>query len=767
MTSASPVSDHSPADVCIQVDVWLEVGRNGRLFTYADGHNLGVDLGDLVLVSLRGRKMHGLVVARRNSLKSLPGKKLAEEQSPCPKSLNDVQAVVQRAAVEPLWREWLDVIAVKCHTSPFRMLKTALPPGWLGQRQLRASEPRGLWWVQLERLGAPGKALPRRQLELFNYLASRGGGTWQKDLQSNGFAYSLVKALVNEGLACREQRSSVEDSLAFTDSLQSDSDLENSQELTDEQQMAMKSFCLLPKGAALLLWGVTGSGKTEVYLQIAAKEVEEGRNCLILTPEIGLIPQLVDRFRRRFGSKVFEYHSGCPERERVETWIKALNSSNPLIIVGTRSAIFLPLKPLGLIVLDEEHDSSYKQESPMPCYHARDLALDRASRVGAKVVLGSATPSLSTWKSIEPSGPLKLVRLTRRISRQPLPPVSVVDMRDEFSSGHRRLISRPLMERLQALPQVGEQAVILVPRRGYSSFLSCRSCGEVVECPHCDVPLTVHRGRLGDYWLRCHWCDHREASQSVCFNCGSTAFKPFGAGTQRVVEHLAKELEGLRLLRFDRDTTRGKDGHRRLLKQFSEGQADVLVGTQMICKGMDLPRVTLAAVLAADGLLHRPDLHAAEQSLQLLLQLSGRAGRGERPGNVLIQTYCPDHPVILHLVDGRYEEFLEKEAFLRREAGLVPFSRACLLRLSGVSSAVTATAASVLAEQLKPLCRAKGWRLVGPAPAMVARVAGRFRWQLLLHGPVGSQLPLPAGTSLWSGLPQGVSLAVDPDPLCL
>jgi primosomal protein N' (replication factor Y) len=342
--------------------------------------------------------------------------------------------------------------------------------------------------------------------------------------------------------------------------------------------------------------------------------------------------------------------------------------------------------------------------------------------------------------------------------------VHVVDMRHELADGHKRLVSRPLMERLAALPEQGEQAVVLVPRRGYSPFLGCRSCGEVVQCPHCDVALTVHRGQGGKQWLRCHWCDHRESMETRCSHCGSTAFKPFGAGTQRVLELLAEELEGLRLLRFDRDSTGGRDGHRRLLDRFAAGEADVLIGTQMLAKGMDLPRVTLAAVLAADGLLHRPDLRAGEQALQLLLQLAGRAGRGEKPGQVLVQTYSPEHPVIQHLVDGRYELFLAQEIELRREAGLVPFSRACLLRLSGESASATATAASVLAERLKPLCQTQDWWLLGPAPAPVARVAGRSRWQLLLHGPVGSALPLPPGQALWEALPRGVALSVDPDP---
>ena len=288
-----------------------------------------------------------------------------------------------------------------------------------------------------------------------------------------------------------------------------------------------------------------------------------------------------------------------------------------------------------------------------------------------------------------------------------------------------------------------------------------------MQCPNCDVALTVHKGKQDLHWLRCHWCDYRASVERSCHECGSFAFKPFGAGTQKVMEHLTKELEGLRLLRFDRDTTAGPNGHRKLLEMFAAGEADVLIGTQMLAKGMDLPRVTLAVVLAADGLLHRPDLSAEEQTLQLFMQLAGRAGRGEKPGEVLVQTYSPNHPVILHLLDGRYDQFLKKEAEIREEAGLVPYKRACLLRLSGRSASLTETTAKSLANYLKSICQTKGWSLIGPAPALISRVAGRSRWQILLHGPESSPLPLPTNSELWDGLPKGVTLAVDPDPLQL
>ena len=735
----------------MRVEVWLEAGRDGQTFTYVAGDDLAPRPGDLVRVRLRGRPMHGLVVELRPEPEHPPASEI---------SLQPIEAVVQRAAVDPDWRAWIEAAAQRCYLSSFRMLKAALPAGWLGQAKTASiSSGRLQWWIQLRSGDGESTSLTPRQQDLIKLLNIHPDGLWQGDLTASGFSADTIRRLEASGWLIRERRRRqvLDNTLSAA--------REGPQQLTVEQQQAVAAYGTLNPGEGLLLWGITGSGKTEVYLQLAAAELKAGRHVLLLTPEIGLIPQLVDRCRRRFGQQVIEYHSGCRDRERLQAWRRCLAADQPLLVVGTRSAVFVPLRSIGLIVLDEEHDRSYKQESPMPCYHARDLAIDRVRRCGGRLLLGSATPSLETWSQLSPDGPIRLARLRRRISEQSLPPVHVVDMRQELSDGHRRVISRPLMDRLAALPDKGEQAVILVPRRGYSPFLGCRSCGEVVQCPHCDVALTVHRGTGGRQWLRCHWCDHRAEIGTRCSHCGSTAFKPFGAGTQRVLELLADELADLRLLRFDRDSTGGRDGHRRLLERFAAGEADVLIGTQMLAKGMDLPKVTLAAVLAADGLLHRPDLRAEEQALQLLMQLAGRAGRGERPGQVLVQTYSPDHPVIRHLVDGRYEDFLAEETQVRREAGLVPFSRACLLRLSGDSATATATAAAVLAERIRPLCQQQQWWLVGPAPAPVARVAGRSRWQLLLHGPAESALPLPAGQQLWDALPRGVALSVDPDPL--
>jgi primosomal protein N' (replication factor Y) (superfamily II helicase) len=732
------------------VQIWLEAGREGQVFTYANPQALPLAIGDLVRVRLQGRHHGGLVV----ELLTSPPADLGQRQ------LQPVELRLQPAAVDAEWQALIAAVAAQCHTSVFRTLKSALPAGWLGQRRSAgASQPQPIWLVRATSAQLPPQ-LSERQLALLLHLQSAGEPVPLRVLcGAAGFSRSTLQSLERRQLVQRQRGAQpLAPPVAQSGP--------PGRELTPDQLLALAGIEAAPEGSSLLLWGVTGAGKTEVYLQAAARCLAAGQSALLLAPEIGLIPQLLDRCRERFGTGVLEFHSGMAEGARVAGWRRCLGGE-PLLAVGTRSAIFLPLVRLGLIVLDEEHDSSYKQESPMPCYHARDVARVRARLSGARLVLGSATPSLETWLSCQGQDPAtRLLRLPERIGQRPLPPVRLVDMRQELAEGHRRLLSRPLTERLERLRERQEQAVVLVPRRGYHAFLSCRSCGEVVLCPHCDVALTVHRS-AGREWLRCHWCDHRAELADRCGHCGSTAFKPFGAGTQRVIDQLAQELEGLRVLRFDRDTTRGRDGHRRLLERFAAGEADVLVGTQMLAKGMDLPRVTLAVVLAADGLLHRPDLRAGEQCLQLLLQLAGRAGRGERPGEVLVQTYDPDHPVIRHLVDGRYDRFLAEEAQLRQQGGLVPFSRACLLRFSGPSASGTATCAAAMAEQIRPSVEAAGWWLIGPAPAPVARVAGRSRWQLLLHGPAGSPLPLPAEAELRRGLPGSVGLAIDPDPLTL
>ncbi|MCY4174664.1 MAG: primosomal protein N' [Cyanobacteria bacterium MAG CAR3_bin_5] len=744
------------------LDVLVEVGQGTLLLTYANHPTEPAEPGDLVWAPVRQRLHAGLVTAERLE----PPAGIAREQ------LQTVENLILKGAFTRAWRQLVGWCAEQTHTSLLQVLRTALPPGVLGQRAGGPNPRKGRRrvWVQRQPHLAGGQDVTKRQQHLLQYLDRHGPqGCWLKDLlQDSGCSRVPVENLSRAGVLRLESRHDQDPEQPRLQPSDSGPPPETPRQLTPDQARVLASLTASPgRGREALLWGVTGSGKTEIYLQAAAFWLAQGRDVLLLCPEIGLIPQLLDRCRRRFPDRALSYSSHLSDGERRQTWERCRHGG-PWLVVGTRSAVFLPLALPGLVVLDEEHDPSYKQEAPMPCYHARDVARYRARQDGASLLLGSATPSLESWRRCQ-DGACQLLRLKERLAGGRLPPIRVVDMRQELARGQRTAISRPLRDRLETVCGRGEQAVLFVPRRGYSPFLNCRSCGEAVMCPHCAVPLTVHRrhspGGRQDV-LRCHWCNHRQPLQTRCNHCGSTAFKPFGIGTQRVVELLQQQLPDLRLLRYDHDTTRGKDGHRRILEQFARHQADVLVGTQMLAKGMDLPNVTMAVVLAADGLMYRPDLRAQEQALQVFFQLAGRAGRGAKPGEVLVQTYAPEHVVVRSLVEGSYDRFLNQEMENRRRHGLAPYVRACLLRLSGPSARATANGAALLAAHLSPDLGRRGWTVVGPAPAPVARVAQRSRWQLLLHGPEGP-LPFSPGQNLRAVLPRGVDLTIDPDPVHL
>ncbi|MCY3536862.1 MAG: primosomal protein N' [Cyanobacteria bacterium MAG IRC4_bin_6] len=744
----------------------VEIGQGTLLLTYANNPTESAEPGDLVWVPVRQRLHAGLVMAERPE----PPAGMPREQ------LQTVKNLILKGAFSRVWHQMIGWCAEQTHTSLLQVLRTALPPGVLGQRAGNHNPRKGRrqLWVQRQPHSSarqPARLdVTERQHHLLQCLDRHGPqGCWLKDLlQDSGCSRGPVDNLARAGLLALESRHDQAPARPQPQPPNSDTLPEPPRQLTPGQARVLASLTApTGQGGEVLLWGITGSGKTEIYLQAAAFWLAQGRDVLMLCPEIGLIPQLLDRCRRRFPDRVLSYSSHLSDGERRQTWDRCRHGG-PWLVVGTRSAVFLPLALLGLAVLDEEHDPSYKQEAPMPCYHARDVARYRARQAGAYLLLGSATPSLESWRRCQ-AGACQLLRLKERVAGGQLPAIRVVDMRQELASGQRTAISRPLRDRLEAVCGRGEQAVLFVPRRGYSPFLNCRSCGEAVMCPHCALALTVHRhhnsGARHDV-LRCHWCNHRQPLQDRCHHCGSRAFKPFGIGTQRVVELLQQQLPGLRLLRYDHDTTRGKDGHRRILEQFARHQADVLVGTQMLAKGMDLPNVTMAVVLAADGLMYRPDLRAQEQALQVFFQLAGRAGRGTKPGEVLVQTYAPEHVVVRSLVEGSYDRFLNQEMESRRRHGLAPYVRACLLRLSGPSARTTANGAALLASHLSPGLGCQGWTVVGPAPAPVARVAQRSRWQLLLHGPEGP-LPLPSGQNLRAVLPRGVDLTIDPDPMHL
>ena len=439
--------------------------------------------------------------------------------------------------------------------------------------------------------------------------------------------------------------------------------------LTPGQQDALSEIlpCLKGTGGKFLLHGVTGSGKTEVFMAAVRNVLSLGKSAIILVPEIALTPQMVAWFRGRFGPVAAVIHSRLSPGERFDEW-RRIRRGDARVVIGARSAVFSPARDLGLIVVDEEHESTYLSDHH-PRYDARDVAADRCRRENATLILASATPSILSFARAR-RGDYMLLEMPRRVQNRPLPEVEIVDMREELENGNRTVLSCALRKALTDCASHGEQAMLLMNRRGYNSFVSCRSCGYVVKCPNCDISLTYHTDSR-DGLLRCHYCGYAAPPPSACPECGGKYIRYFGAGTQKVEEEVRKLLPGTSTVRMDYDTTGGKDGHGKILEAFRSGRARILIGTQMIAKGLDFPGVTLVGVIAADMTLNLPDYRSRERTFQLLTQVAGRAGRGEVPGKVIIQTYKPEDPVIGFAAAQDYRAFFEDE-FIRRRRGLYP-----------------------------------------------------------------------------------------------
>ncbi len=746
-------------NISYKLEILLDIGSTNESFYYLDGNNLGAEVGDIVSVRLRGRLLNGLVISKKkisiinNDDANITGEKSIRYLF--------VESILQKKIIDDSWREWIESLASFYMVSNLKMFKTAFPPGWIGKYKNFSNGLKDQIWIETKKeFDIKKNGLTKKELFLINFLPEKGN--WQSELVKSGFNYTLINSMVSKNYLVKSKRK--KNINTKLNSFLNHNIAIKKPNLTNEQKIAFQEFQTMKSGNALLLWGETGSGKTEVYMRIAEDQFLKKKSCLILAPEIGLIPQLIDRFSHRFNNVVYEYHSNCSPSHRTVVWKKIINANEPLIVIGTRSAVFLPMKNLGLIIMDEEHDISYKQDSPMPCYDAREIAIEIVKRNSAKLIFGSATPSMKTWKKCIFEKNFKLVRMIQRISSNEIPEIRIIDMRDEFKKGNMKIFSNELLQLIPQLSLKKEQAIILIPRRGHSGFLSCRNCGYLINCPNCDVPLSVHLGSQGKKWLSCHWCDHKSRLINSCPDCNSTAFKPFGIGTQRVIEFLNEEFPDLRVLRFDKDTTSGKDGHRDILSKFSKGDADILVGTQMLAKGIDIPNITLSVVIAADGLLHRPDISAEEKSLQLFLQLAGRAGRAQKKGKVIFQTYKPNHPVISYLQKRDYERFLSENSRLRKDASLFPFCTICLLKLSGENYELTESIAIKLAKYLLNFCEKKNWKLIGPAPSLIAKVGKKFRWQILMHGPEGTKIPLPDRSILWKLIPKNVFLTIDVNP---
>ena len=501
--------------------------------------------------------------------------------------------------------------------------------------------------------------------------------------------------------------------------------------LSQSQRRALDAIVAVLQQAryqTFLLHGVTGSGKTEVYLRATAEALALGRSTLLLVPEIALTPALASQFFERFGDRVAVLHSALNDTQRSEQW-RRIRLGRARVVLGTRSAVFAPVEDLGLVIVDEEHDASYKQ-AEAPRYNARDVAIVRGRSACAAVVVGSATPGLETRFNAE-AGKYVLLEMRTRVMERPLPAVRTVDMRREFAeTGEAPLFSRELVTSVRDCLSRGEQGMILLNRRGYSTHVLCRSCGERVECPNCSVTLTYHRG---DRRLLCHYCDHAEPVPTRCAGCSGDYLHFHGSGSEKVEEELTRHFPEAMIARLDRDTVKARDSYETILNSFREGACNLLVGTQMIAKGHDIPNVTLVCVVDADIGLGRPDFRAAERTFQLLTQVAGRAGRGEKPGEVLIQTMNPEHYAIALAGSQDYEAFYNRETGFRKAFWYPPFTAmaSILVRSRDLSAAVTM--GTSLGKHLRPV--PDDLRLIGPASAPMAKLRTEHRFQFLIKSP--------------------------------
>jgi primosomal protein N' (replication factor Y) len=610
-----------------------------------------------------------------------------------------------------------------------------------------------------------------QQRALFELLESLGGtSTLEHLLEQLQFSPSVLKSLEKRGLIRVEAEEIDRDPFASRPGIST-----TRLEPTDPQGEAIKRLAAGAAGDVFLLHGITGSGKTLVYIELLREIVDRrGQTAIVLVPEIALTPQTVDRFRAVFGDRIAVLHSALSDGERYDAWL-ALKRGDKRIVVGARSAIFAPLENLGAIIVDEEHEASYKQ-GENPRYHAREVAIVRAKQEGAVVVLGSATPSLESWTNAT-SGKYQLLSLPDRVGGGKLPRVEVIDLRHKAAlaegstgpnTGYEAIIREELDEALSERLRKKEQSILLLNRRGYSSFVQCNDCGDVVVCPNCSITLTVHRAPER---LLCHYCSHQEPLRAKCRRCGGETLKHRGLGTQQIERALADRFPAARIARMDVDTTSGKWAHAEILDRVASGAVDILLGTQMIAKGLDFPNVTLVGVVDADVGINLPDFRASERCFQLLSQVSGRAGRGPKGGRVLIQTRVPSHHAVRCAVNHDYLTFVAEELSGRVNPPYPPNLRLINIVFSGADSRATADIATRGADWMRDLLTqhtAGDVALIGPAPCPIERVKTRWRWHILLKSQNAGELTRIGRYFMERfKVPAALRVTVDRDPVAL
>ncbi len=604
--------------------------------------------------------------------------------------------------------------------------------------------------------------LKARQLEAMELLAGAPGGLGTPELAERGIAADVVSRLVRGGLVSIRQERVDRD--PFDTSSIEVAAFDPGRRLTHEQEAALKRLRALADSQAFhvaLVHGVTGSGKTEVYLRLSAAVRDAGRRVLMLVPEIALTPAMVAQFRGAFGERVAVQHSALSDGERHDQW-QRIRRGDIDVVVGTRSAVFAPLERVGLIIVDEEHDGSYKQEES-PRYHGRDVAIVRGQRAGALVVLGSATPSMESGYNAS-TGRYERVVLERRVLDRPLAAVKVVDMREEFAAeGPDLVLSRALSQALALRLERREQALVLLNRRGFATAVFCRQCAGTMDCPNCSVSLVVH-GEGVSRRARCHYCNYAARVPAVCTLCAGPFLDQTGFGTERVELEVRKACPGARVARLDRDAIRRKGSLTALLGRFAAGEIDVLVGTQMIAKGHDFPRVTLVGVVSADVGLGLADFRASERTFQLLTQVVGRAGRGERPGEAIVQTLYPDHYSVQLACRQDYAAFFEREIEFRRQMRYPPLVSMINIVVRSRTFAGAMDEASGIAERMRGDAERDGLKVLGPAPAPIGRLRGEYRAQLMIKGAHRKRMreALQAAIAARPELQRRVLVDVDP-----
>ena len=698
-----------------------------------------------------------------------------------------IQQVLSEALFLPEAGEVAQWVAQEYASSLADAVRLFLPPGFTAK--MVRDEASGAWalqqarvepvddcWVRITEQGRAYEPRKNAHAERAVVEALLKGPMRQVEL---GLAVSgvstVVKRLEKKGVVACERKERLRGS-SVTELSSARAPRLGLEHLTSGQLSALRAIedaRAQGQGGVVLIDGVTGSGKTEVYLEAIERTLAAGKGACVLVPEISLTAQTVGRFHNRFGDAVAVLHSRLTLGERRDQW-ELVRTGRARVVVGARSALFAPLADPGIYIIDEEHESSYKQSSS-PRYHAREVAARLAQVHGCPLVLGSATPSLASLARCDSDsrgaafageGPAwTRVSMPERPGGRPMPEVQVVDMAQEFSQGWRSMFSRPLTSALMDVVERGEKAVLLLNQRGFARFLLCRDCGYVPRCEQCSTSLTYHeRGHK----LVCHTCGREYAVPPLCPECGSRYLRQFGAGTQRVEDELRNVLpEGFTVVRMDADTTKGKGGHDRCLAEFDEAQSAVLLGTQMIAKGLDFPQVTLAGVINADTTLKLADFRAAERTYDLLEQVAGRAGRGDVPGRVIIQTYQPRHPAILAVSRHDRSVFSENELAARQEVGYPPFVRLANVIMWGKVGADVEKVAWAVAEKLRDYAEVAlpGCEILGPAECALSRVEGNFRWHVLVKAAPQSELGAILGDALKRlQMPAQVSLAIDVDP---